>query len=72
MHLQSWKLDRGMSDGVIARLANGGAWLYVVTVVDEEVEETTTVPERKCECSKCFWQAQALGSCSQEGQAKDP
>ena len=40
MHLQSYKLEREISNRVVAHLANGGAWLYVVTVVDKEVEET--------------------------------
>lgn len=40
MHLQSRKLERGISDGVIAHLADGGAWFCVVMVADEEMEET--------------------------------
>lgn len=38
--LQSYKLEREISNRVIAHLANNGAWFYVVTVVDKEVEET--------------------------------
>lgn len=38
--LQSYKLEREISNRVIAHLANGGARLCVVTVVDKEVEET--------------------------------
>lgn len=40
MHLHSDKLEREISNRVIAHLAKGGAWLHVVTVVDKEVEET--------------------------------
>lgn len=40
MHLQSDKLEREISNRVIAHLGNDGAWQHVVTVVDKEMEET--------------------------------
>lgn len=72
MCLQSYKLGRDISNRVIAHLADGGVQLYVVTVVDKEVGgNSTTVPARKCVCSKCLWHLQALGSCSQKHWAND-
>jgi len=49
--LQSYKLEREISNRVIAHLANGGARLYVVTVVDKEVEETPPQRLRENVCA---------------------